>query len=171
MPDENDHSGGALFKGVLLVHFILFLHLVIIGCLALLVIFLRGVSQYMIWIFLTGMTAVLCSGGLLIWRIRSSGKKALRDINDGPAFKNRPVELSFLGGIASVRFGVPGAAAEIENHQGDRKLQLEGPDKAGIQELTQLAKMYEEDLISFDEYNLAKQQFFNSLSSDSDNSF
>jgi BMFP domain-containing protein YqiC len=74
-----------------------------------------------------------------------------------PLFAGRSVEVSFMGGFASIKL----------NQQGDHltaveapsaPLQLEDPETQRIRQLTELARLLEKDLISREEYDTAKQQ-------------
>jgi hypothetical protein len=154
-------ESGELFRGILLAHFILFLHLLFIVGLGVVIIFFRGVSQYMLWIFL-GVTAVLIASGYFCYRyIKARGKQTLKDIQESEVFRNRSVEVRLLGGMASVKLGQPGNAKAIENLSAgthDPRHQLEDPDTAQIRELDRLARMLEKDLITRDEFIMAKKK-------------
>jgi hypothetical protein len=152
---------GALFKGILLAHLILFLHLLFIAGLGIVVILFRGLSQYMIWIFL-GLTVALIASGYLCYRfIKNRGHQTLKDLEKTAIFKGRSVEVRFLGGIASLKLGQPGTSVAIGNSTAetlDPQHQLEDPDTARIRELDRLAHMLEKDLITRDEFFLAKKK-------------
>ncbi|MGD8301110.1 MAG: hypothetical protein PVI55_01745, partial [Desulfobacterales bacterium] len=60
-------ESGALVRGILLAHLILFLHLLFIVGLGIVIIFFRGVSQYALWIFL-GISAALIASGYFCYR-------------------------------------------------------------------------------------------------------
>ncbi|MGD9055888.1 MAG: hypothetical protein PVF38_07090, partial [Desulfobacterales bacterium] len=60
-------ESGALVRGILLAHLILFLHLLFVMGLGIVVIFFRGLSQYMLWIFL-GITLILLASGYFCYR-------------------------------------------------------------------------------------------------------
>jgi hypothetical protein len=151
-------ESGELFRGILLAHLILFLHLLFIVGLGVVIIFFRGVSQYMLWIFL-GVTAVLIASGYFCYRlIKSKGKQALKDIEESDVFKNRNVEVRFLGGVASLKIGQPDSSKAIENPAYNPRHQLEDPDTARIRELDRMAQMLEKNLITLDEFVIAKKK-------------
>ena len=158
-------ESGALIRGILLAHLILFLHLLFIVGLGIVIIFFRGVSQYMLWIFL-GITVTLMASGYFCYRfIKTRGKQTLKDIEGTAIFKNRSVEVRFLGGIASLKLGRPGSSAAIENKSAETfepRHQLEDPDAIRIRELDRLADMLEKDLITRDEFALAKKKLLKS---------
>ena len=157
------NQGQNLFKAVILTHVILFLHLLIIGGLVLMVIFFRGVTEYMLWVLL-GIAALFILSGFLIYRrIKSKGKKMFHDIENSSLFQGRSFEVSFLSGLASLKFGRSDDLKTIENHSSEVKFQLEDPETVRIRELAELARMYEKDLITSEEYKRAKNQILKSL--------
>lgn len=152
---------GDLFRGILLAHLILFLHLLFIVGLGVVIIFFRGVSQYMLWIFL-GITAALLASGFFCYRfIKTRGKQTLKDIEESAVFKNRSFEVRFLGGVASLKIGQPGSSMAIDNAAAEShnpRHQLEDPDTIQIRELDRLANMLEKDIITRDEFVIAKKK-------------
>ena len=107
---KKEYSG--LFNSVFMAHFILFLHVVLIAGIGFLVLFFRGVVFYMPWIVLGGTVAVLGSGYLFYRRAKKEGK-SLRELLSLPMFRGRSVEVSFLGGLASVKVNPPDDARTI----------------------------------------------------------
>ncbi len=163
MVTENSDHGENLFKAVIMTHLILFLHLLIIVGLVLMVIFFREISQHMLWIFL-GAASLFILSGLLIYRhIKSKGKKLFHDIENSSLFKGRSFEVSFLRGLASLKFGQPDDLRALDNPSSDANLQLEDPETVRIRDLTELARMYKKNLITSEEYNRAKNQVLKSL--------
>jgi len=163
MANKNKNQGENLFKAVIMTHIILLLHLLIIAGLVLMVIFLRGVTQYMLWIFLGATGLFMLSGLFIYWRIKSKGKKMFHDIENSSLFQGRSFEVSFLGGLASLKFDQPDELKAIENPSSEAKYQLEDTETLRIRELTELARMYEKNLITSEEYNRAKNQILKSL--------
>lgn len=153
---KNDSPG--LFKSIMVAYSVLILwHLALIGSLGLLVIFFRGVVNYMLWIFLIGMAAIVVSGYLLYRRMKREGK-SLRDMLKTPVFNGRPVEVSVLGGLASFRLGgKPGFPALGSDYLGVSH-QLEDPDTVRLRELMELGRMFENNLLTFEEFNQAKKK-------------
>ncbi|MDX1707966.1 MAG: SHOCT domain-containing protein [Desulfobacterales bacterium] len=158
-------EGGELFRGILLAHLVLFLHLLFIIGLGIVIIFFRGVAQYMLWIFL-GLTAVLIASGFFCYHfIKTKGRQTLKDIEESAVFKNKNVEVRFLGGVASLKLNQPGSALAIENKSAEisnPRHQLEDPGTLQIRELERLADMLEKDLITRDEFIIAKKKLLKS---------
>ena len=154
-------DSGELFRGILLAHLILFLHLLFIAGLGLVVVFFHGISRHMIWIFL-GTTAILLASGYFCYRhIKTRGRQTLKDIEESAIFKNRSFEVRLLGGMASLKFGRPNGPAAIENAApgiNDPRYQLEDPETLQVRELTALADMLEKNLITLEEFSRAKEK-------------
>ena len=155
-----NEQGKEIFKAVLLTHFILFLHLLIIAGIGILVIFFRGVTQYLVWILIGAILLIGLSGSFIFWRIKSKGKKTLHEMEQSPVFQGRNFEISFLGGLASLKVGTPHDVPQLENRSPtpNPKPQLEDPETIRIRELTRLAQMVEKKLITLEEYNRMKKQ-------------
>jgi hypothetical protein len=163
MVNKNKNQGENLFKAVIMAHIILFLHLLIIVGLVLMVIFFRSITRHMLWVFLGATGLFMLSGLFIYWRIKSKGKKMFHDIENSSLFQGRSFEVSFLRGLASLKFGQPDDQKAIEISSSGAKFQLEDPETVRIRELTELAKMYEKNLITSEEYNKAKHQILKSL--------
>jgi hypothetical protein len=163
MANKNKNQGENLFKAVIMTHIILFLHLLIIAGLVLMVIFLRDITQYVLWVFLGAIGLIMLSGFFIYRRIKSKGKKMFHDIENSSLFQGRSFEVSFLRGLASLKFGQPDDLKAIENPSSEEKFQLEDPETVRIRELTELARMYEKNLITSEEYNRAKHEILKSL--------
>ena len=151
--EENSH-----FKSVLMAYFILVLHVLLIVGLVMLVIFFRGIVNYMIWIFIGGSAVILASGYHFYKRLQKDGK-TLQEMMSSSRLGSRPIEVSFLGGIASFKIGRPGSTPALSSEAAGQPLQqLEDPATVRIRELTELVRLLEDNLITLDEYNKVKQQ-------------
>lgn len=159
---KNKTQGENIIKAVLIVHLILFLHLIIIVGLVLIVIFFRGIAQHTLWIFLGGIGLFILSGLIIYRYIRSKAKKMVHDIENSSFFQGRSFEVSFLRGLASLKFGQSKELKSIENQRSEVNLKLEDPENIRIRDLTELARMYEKNLITSEEYSRAKSQILKS---------
>jgi len=149
------------FKSVLLAHLILVLHVFLIVFMVLLVIFFRGIINYMIWIFLAGSAVIIASGYRFYKRMKEEGK-TLREMLNSPYYGERSFEVSFLGGLASFKVGNPNNANLLENNGPNPVRQLEDPDTVQIRELNQLARLFENNMITLDEFNQFKKKIIKS---------
>jgi hypothetical protein len=80
--------------------------LLLFAALGILVVFLSGVMQHMLWILLGGMAVVTLSSYLFYRRLRREGK-TLGEILRSPIFEGRSVEVSLLGGMATLKLDHP----------------------------------------------------------------
>ena len=151
-------EGESLFKGVMLAYMVLVLHVVLLVGIALLIIFFRGIINYMLWIFL-GVSAIIIISVYLVYRRMKKEGKNLKETLNSPIFGGRPVEVSILGGLASVRMGRPSnSLPALGNDPSKQILQLEDANSIRIRELTEIARLLEKNLITQDEYNRIKRQ-------------
>ncbi|MFP4308384.1 MAG: hypothetical protein ACLFRG_00350 [Desulfococcaceae bacterium] len=158
---KNAESVG-LFKGILMAHSILLLHLGLLAALGCLVLFFRGIVQYMLWIFLGGSAMIVYSAYRIRKRMKEE-RKNLQDLLALPEMRNRTVEVSLLDGLASVRFGrEQGEMLTLPPDAYGPVPQIEAPPErrpgSRIRELTELARLLESQLITLDEYNRTKAQ-------------
>jgi len=150
-----------LSKGILVVCTILILHIFLIALVGCLVLFFRGVTEYMMWILIGCSVLIIFSGYYFYRRIKQEGRSLRRTLHS-PMFSGRPIEISLLGGFASVKIGTPDMNAPmLGNDRFEPPRQLEGPATARLRELKELAHLLEKDMITLDEYNQTKQQLFN----------
>lgn len=159
MTENFKKEGSGLFKSVSMAFVILILHVILIIAIGLLILFFKGFVNYMVWIFL-GVSAVIFLATYLFYRrIRSEGR-SIRDTLNSPMFQGRPVEVSFLGGVASIRVGAPSTLPALGTQIHSHPLQLEDSTAVRIRELTELSRLFEKGLITLDEFNQAKGKLF-----------
>jgi hypothetical protein len=151
-------QNNGVIKSVFIAYFILLLHILLLAGLGVLIIFFRGIVNYMLWIFLAGTGIIIFSAYRFYRKMKKEGK-TLREMMNSPLFRGREVEISLLGGLASLKVGKPRNLL-LENYQGDIK-QLEDPDTMRLKELNELVRLFENNLITLEEYNQAKKQIFN----------
>jgi hypothetical protein len=156
MKKSNEKEG--LMKGIFMAHAILVLHVLLLVGLGFLVFFFRGVIVYMGWILVGGIAAIAGSTYYFYRRMKREGK-TLKEMLKTPLLNGRSVEVSILGGLASLKIGRPGDPS-LPGNAGDNYRLLEDPSKTGVRELRELVKMLEDGLISLEEYNQAKQRLF-----------
>ena len=101
---EKKKEDDGLVRSVLLAYLILVLHVLLIAGVAILVLFFRGVVNYLLWIFLGGVVLIGISAFYFIRRMRAEGR-SLREMLRNPMFNGRSVEVSLLGGMATVKLG------------------------------------------------------------------
>lgn len=161
---KNKKNGPGLFKGIMLAYFILVLHVLLIAGVGLMVIFFRSIINYMLWILIGGGVIIIAAVYYIYRRMKEEGR-TLKETLSSPMFSGRPVEVSVLGGLASFKMGRPSNMPALGNDQSKQILQIEDSNSMRIRELTELANLFENNLISQDEYNIAKRQIFKSFDS------
>jgi hypothetical protein len=160
---EKKKEDDGLVRSVLLAYLILALHVLLIAGVAILVLFFRGVVNYMLWIFLGGVVLIGLSAFYFIRRMRAEGR-SLSEMLRNPMFNGRSVEVSLLGGMATVKLGQSSRQPAIEHDAAMDIPRLEDPDASrsrDVSELAELARMLEKDLITVDEFNKAKRHLLN----------
>jgi hypothetical protein len=150
------------FNSVLMAYFILVLHVILIAGLVLMVIFFRGLVNYMIWIVLGGSLILIASAIHFYKRMKMEGE-TLREILRSQRYGAGSVEVSFLGGLASLKIGGSDRQPKAIDSQFEGPLkQLEDPEKIRSEEFSELVRLLENDLITFEEYNRIKKRMFKS---------
>ena len=140
---------------------ILILHEVLIAIVGLLVLFFGGLVNYTGWILLAICFAIAMSGYIYFRRIKAGARRMRDSLNEGP-FKGRSVEVSLLGGMATVKLGKPEEGHLLEADDRHTTMQLEDPATQRIRELNDLARLLEDGHITPDEYDLLKKQIVQS---------
>jgi hypothetical protein len=151
-------ENNGVIKSVFIAYFILLLHILLLAGLGVLILFFRGIVNYMLWIFLAGTGIIMFSAYRFYRKMKKEGK-TLKEMMNSPLFRGREVEISLLGGLASLKVGKPRNLL-LENYHSEIK-QLEGPDTVRLKELNELVRLFENNLITLEEYNQAKKQIFN----------
>ena len=166
-----------IIKSVFVAHFILVLHILVIAAVGFLVLFFRGIVIYMPWIFLGGTAVIAASCYLLYNKMKREGK-SIKEMLALPMFKDRTVEVSLLGGLASLKVGtssdnpdkeIKTIDADIIDHPKrleepsihPDELSREDSPAINVKELTELVRLLDNNLITPEEYNKAKEKIFN----------
>jgi hypothetical protein len=158
MDKKNSKNEVGLFKSVMLAYGILTLHIILVAMVGLVVVFFQGIAKYWIWIFI-GIIATIIGCTYYIYRRVKSQGKTLGDILKSPAFSGKSVEVSVLGGLASLKIGEPkNSRKQLAIHPDSLVPQLEDPDTTKVREVLELARLLEKNLITPEEYHQAKQK-------------
>jgi hypothetical protein len=146
----------SMTKGIFLATLVVVLHVALIGAIALLVFFFGGIVQHITWILIGGLI-LISTGSYWFYRRMKKQGKTLRETLSSPLFKGRPVEISLLGGVASIKVG---RSALPESSEVDQPVihQLEDEETQRIRELAEWGRMLEKDLVTRDEFERAKQR-------------
>jgi hypothetical protein len=157
MKSEPEKPTLELFKGVMLAHVILGLHVVLICLIGLVVIFFGGIARYWAWIFLGGLGLTAAGAYFVYRRLKAQGRNVMRDLQGVAVPSGGTLEVRFLGGLASIKFARPAASAfsEIAPSSAPPPL-LEDPETQRLRELASLAQLYEKNLLTREEFERAK---------------
>jgi hypothetical protein len=158
---KSKKSDGIL-RGVALAHLILALHVLLFAAIGLLVLFFRGVVLYLPWIFLGGVVFILLAGIFIYRRLKAQGH-SLRETLNSPLLRGQSVEVSLLGGLASVRIGKDSNTQALDDASPDVIKQLEEPTTGPVRELSELAHLLESGLITRAEYEQTKKTLLSNI--------
>ncbi len=147
----------SIFRGVMLAYFVLFLHVVLIFGMGALLFFFGGVIAYLPWILASAGTLVVGSAYLCWKHMKKSGKN-LRQFLEDPIFQGRTVEVSLLGGFASLKLGHSQGPLTIPHVNYETPKQLQDPRVVLSEELVKLARLLKQDIITIDEFLKAKKK-------------
>jgi hypothetical protein len=97
---KTDKEG--VFKNIFIAYFILLFHVVLLAGIAVFVVLIKGFFEYLPWIMAgAGLLIALC-----VWFVIRQMRKnsaQIQDILANDQLKNRNVEISFMGGLASFK--------------------------------------------------------------------
>ena len=156
IPENNQNKG--VFNGVFLGYFVLLLHVVLILGLGVTVVLIKGIYDFRWLVFIAGIVLIGGSGYFFFKYLKDSNR-SLREAMNDPALRDRTLEISLLGGLASVKLGHKDEyAKQIEVNNIDEIRQLEAPRISQMQELSELVKMLDQELLTKEEFQQLKQK-------------
>lgn len=151
-----------MFKNIFIAYFILLFHVVLLAGIAIFVVLIKGFFEYLPWIMVgAGLLVALCVW-LVIRQMRKNSAQ-IQDILSNEQLRNRNVEISFMGGLAS--FKVQSNAEdtsrlltypEPDNLSPETRL-IETDTDTAERKMNQLNALYEKDLITKEEFDKARQ--------------
>ena len=166
MKDKKRDRDG-IFKSLFAAYFVLILHVFLLAGTGITVVLFRGVYHYLPWI-MAGIAILIIA---LFWVFYMRMKKNTREIKQilaFPQFQGRNVEIKLLGGMASFKIdgGAPPASSNMlalehtPPSPGNAIPMLEAVSDSPDKRLSDLAQLYRSDLITREEFDLAKEQIF-----------
>ncbi|MFO7839029.1 MAG: SHOCT domain-containing protein [Desulfosalsimonadaceae bacterium] len=155
-------SDNPLVSSLFFAGLVLLFHVGLLAAIGLVVLVFRGIVNYFFWILLGG--GLLAAGALyLLYRYMKKEKSVLADILQSPEYKDRRVEVNFLGGLASFKIGSEESSRPaIEDRSAEAAPMLEDSERMQVRELSELARLFEKDLITLEEYEKAKKKLLDS---------
>ena len=155
---KNNNGIGSAYKSVILAYFILFLHILLIASIGVLVLFFRGIVSYMFWILIFGMFIITVSAYILYFKMKRQGKN-LREMFILPNNFGRDIEVSFLGGIVSLK--INNSDKQLPYKDSAFYKQIENFGSVHYMDMAKLVCLFENRLITLEEYNKAKDRLLN----------
>lgn len=158
---KTDKDG--VFKNIFIAYFILLFHVVLLAGIAVFVVLIKGFFEYLPWIMAgAGLLIALCTW-LVIRQMRKHSQQ-IQDIMSNEQLKNRNVEISFMGGLASFKInskeqdaGRLLASPEPDGHPSADIRLIETDGDRAERKMNQLNALYEKDLITKEEFDKARQ--------------
>jgi hypothetical protein len=151
----NQQSEHTIYKNILAAFLILLIHVLLVGGIGIVILFFYGIVNHLFWVIL-GISCI-SGGGVWLYKRLKSDVKAIRNIT-GESLKGRTIEASFLGGVANFKISDSRSAGDMRQIIPGRTRQISGPDSDSVDRLADLARLYEKELISRDEYERAKKK-------------
>jgi hypothetical protein len=152
---EKKESDG-IFKSIIAAYAILVLHVLLLGGIAVATVFIKGVADYMGWILLGGFV-LIGTGCYIFFRFLRRESKSIRDVMNSPMLGDRPVEVSLLGGFASIKIGSPGNGTHQIGHvPAEPVRQLEStPSQQPQKDVSQINGIFSKPHVMPDEYDVS----------------
>ncbi len=149
-----------VFKSLFAAYFVILLHIFLLAGTGVTVVLFKGVYNYLPWIM--GGLSIMIIG--LFWIFYTKMKKSSNDIKDilsFPEFRNRNIEISLFGGLASFKIEggnntLPLIGQDFSPEAADI-LRLENPHNLTAKRISDLADLYDRDLITKEEFDMAKK--------------
>ena len=150
----NNEQNKGFFNGVFLGYLVLLLHILLILGLAAAVVLIKGIYDFR-WFILIGGVILVGGSGYLIYRRLKENHRKISDLMNDPTLRDRTLEISLFGGMAAVKLGHRDNQPKLIDVNEVR--QLEAPSSP-VKQLSQLANMLEDDLITREEFNRLKKE-------------
>ncbi len=147
----NDEQNKNFFSGVVLAYLVLLLHILLMVGLGITVIVIKGIYDFR-WLILLAGIAIIGGSGYYFYRYFKEHKQKLHDLMSDPAFNDRTLEISLMGGMATVRLGHKDDNLKLIQADETEVKQLEQPKSVQLKELTELTRMLDDELITREEF-------------------
>ena len=158
--DLKNEQNKNIVSGVMFGYLVLLLHVLLIIGLGLVVVLVKGIYDFRWLIFICGIALIGWSGYYFYQRIKRSNRK-LSDLIADPALLDRTVEISLLGGMATVKLGHRNDSIRlIDATTEEQTRQLAAPEGKHLEQLAELNRMLEAGLISREEFLDLKKEIF-----------
>ncbi len=148
----NNEQNKSFFSGVALGYLVLVLHILLMVGLGATVVLIKGIYDFRWLIFIAGIV-LLGGSAYYFYRYFQEHKQRIKDMMADPAFSDRTLEISLMGGMATVKLGHRDDGLKlIQADDGAEIKQLEAPKSTQLKELAELNRMLEDGLITREEF-------------------
>ncbi|MCK5913618.1 MAG: hypothetical protein KAG12_07040 [Desulfuromusa sp.] len=153
-----DEQNKSVFNGVMLGYLVLALHVLMIIGLGITVVLIKGIYDFRWLIFIAGF-ALLGGSAYYFYHYFREHKQRISDLMSDPAFNDRTFEISLMGGMATLKLGHKDDSIQLIGADGENQIrQLEAPKSIQIQELSELSRMLDDELITREEFLRLKKE-------------
>ncbi len=149
-----------LLSGIMAGYLILLIHLLLVIILATAVVFIQALSEYIEYILGGGVLLIIASGAFFYHLLKQNGKQILNTLQN-PPFPGQDIEVSLLGGLASV--SIKSQSREQPQMMLENQITTLNalPEHAAAasspsNELLRLSGLYDRGLINRDDFNKLK---------------
>ncbi|MDA3904007.1 MAG: hypothetical protein PF441_11245 [Desulfuromusa sp.] len=154
----NDEQNKNVFSGVMLGYLVLVLHILLMVGLGVIVVVIKGIYDFR-WLILIAGLALVGGSGYYFYRYFREHKQRISDLMSNPAFTDRTFEISLMGGMATMKLGHKDDSVKLIQADSETDLkQLESPKSNQIEELSELTRMLDDELITREEFLKLKKE-------------
>ncbi len=153
---QNEDS---IIKGVFIAYFILLFHVALLGLVGILVLFFSGILNFLPWLLLAGVVIIVVSGYMVLRYFRKKSGDLVKVLGM-PEFRGKNIEVRLLGGMASFKVNDSGSSGTRLIDSDSASPLLTHTESAKQEKLGQLSEMLENEIITPEEFNRAKQRLF-----------
>ena len=154
----NDEQNKSVFNGVIIGYLVLLLHVLLIIGLGITVVVVKGIYDFR-WLIIIAGIALIGGSGYYFYHYFKVHKQKIHDMMSDPAFNDRTLEISLMGGMATIKLGHKDENLQLIQAYSETEIkQLESPKSNQINELTKLNQMLNDGLITREEFLHLKQK-------------
>lgn len=153
-----DEQNKSVFSGVMLGYLVLVLHILLMVGLGATVVLIKGIYDFRWIIFIAGIAMLIASAYYFYTKFKEHKQKIV-DLMSDPAFRDKTLEISLMGGMASIKLGNSNDNLQLIHAEGENEVKLlAAPKSALIKELSELNRMLDDGLITRDEFIQLKHE-------------
>ena len=143
----------SLVKSIFVAFLILIMHVLLIAGIGILILLFYGIINHMVWM-IVGIVLIAIWGYLFYRKVIEDSKELKNVVGD---LKGQNVEIKLLGGLATFRMGDSVHKNSTKQLSAGRPKELAAPESDSVKSLTELSRLYENKLITLEEYQKAKK--------------